>query len=66
MGTLFQKWKNYLVGKSRFSDYISLKIISEQRSDEDKQIFTEKEIEGLMEKAKEFSSNTDFLINCWI
>jgi len=62
MGNLLQKLNAYFAGRSRIADFISLKILSESSSDEEKQNLIEKEIEGLMERAREFSSNTDFFI----
>ena len=62
MGNLLQKLNAYFAGRSRIADFISLKILLESSSDEEKQNLIEKEIEGLMERAREFSSNTDFFI----
>jgi hypothetical protein len=62
MGKRLQKLNAYLAGRSRITDFISLKILSESSSDEEKQSLVEKEIEGIMEKSLEFSSNTDFYI----
>lgn len=60
MGNFLQKLNIRLLGKNRLSDFISPKALLEPGSDEEKQNQIEKEIEGLIDRAKEFSSNKEF------
>jgi hypothetical protein len=60
MRNFLQRLYIRLLGKNRISDYISPKALLEPSSDEEKQNQIEKEIEGLIVRAKEFSSNKEF------